>query len=73
MLGKSNMKKLKESKWTFLSVVAGGLGGYFYWSEIGCLTGTCPLQSHWQIMVPYGMFIGYILPDFIQKLSRFWT
>ena len=54
-------------------MVAGGLGGYFYWSEIGCLTGTCPLQSHWQIMVPYGMLIGYILPDFIQKLSRFWT
>lgn len=65
------MKKLLENKWTILSVFLGGIGGFVYWAEIGCLTGTCPLQSHWQIMVPYGMLIGYILPDFWQKISRF--
>jgi hypothetical protein len=55
------MKKLSESQWGIIGVLIGGLGGYLYWKEIGCLTGTCPLKSQWQTMIPYGMVMGYLV------------
>ncbi len=60
------MKKLKANKWLVGGTLVGGLMGYFYWSEIGCLTGKCPLKSQWQTMVPYGMFMGYVVTSFIE-------
>lgn len=67
---KYSMKKLSSYKWTLLGIALGGLGGFLYWKEIGCLTGTCPLQSHWQTMVPYGMLFGYLGADFIQQFTQ---
>lgn len=65
------MKKLSEFQWGIIGVLIGGLGGYLYWKEIGCLTGTCPLKSQWQTMVPYGMVMGYLVTSvfygFFQK------
>lgn len=65
------MKKLSEFQWGIIGVLLGGLGGYLYWKEIGCLTGTCPLKSQWQTMVPYGMVMGYLVTSvfygFFQK------
>ncbi|MFT7309433.1 MAG: hypothetical protein ACI964_002020 [Spirosomataceae bacterium] len=65
------MKKLSEFQWGIIGVILGGLGGYLYWKEIGCLTGTCPLKSQWQTMVPYGMVMGYLVTSvfygFFQK------
>ena len=66
------MKKLVGNKVIMLGIILGGVGGYLYWKEIGCVTGTCPLKSQWQTMVPYGMFMGYVVSDFIQSyLKRF--
>lgn len=61
------MKKLSSNKILILGVFLGGIGGYFYWKEIGCITGNCPLKSKWQTMIPYGMFIGYIISDLIKS------
>jgi len=44
-------------------MVAGALGGYLYWHEIGCLTGHCPIQSHWQTMLAWGGIMGFLLVD----------
>lgn len=60
------MKKLSKYKWQIAGVLIGGFGGYLYWKEIGCLTGTCPLKSQWQTMVPYGMLMGYLVFDYLQ-------
>ena len=60
------MKKLKASKWLVTGTLIGGFIGYVYWSEIGCLTGTCPLKSQWQTMVPYGMLMGYVVTSFVE-------
>jgi hypothetical protein len=66
------MKKLSNYKWQIIGAFAGGLVGYFYWKEIGCSTGTCIIQSNWQSMVPYGIFTGYLIADFIKTgLKRF--
>lgn len=67
-----NMKKLVSNKIIILGILLGGIGGFLYWKEIGCITGTCPLKSQWQTMIPYGMFIGYVVSNFIQSyLNRF--
>ena len=66
------MKKLGSNKIIFFGIILGGIGGYLYWKEIGCVTGTCPLKSQWQTMIPYGIFVGYIISDFIQSnVKRF--
>ncbi len=54
-------------KWQIIGTLLGAVGGYFYWKKVGCITGTCPLQSHWQTMVAYGGFIGYWLSDMLAK------
>jgi len=63
------MKKLSKFYWSIGGLVLGGIGGYLYWKEIGCITGTCPLKSHWQTMVPYGMLVGYVVVDFVKPKS----
>ena len=64
------MKKLGSNKIIFFGIILGGIGGYLYWKEIGCVTGTCPLKSQWQTMIPYGIFVGYIISDFIQSIVK---
>jgi hypothetical protein len=56
--------------WRIIGALIGGIGGYLYWLEIGCLTGTCPLKSHWQTMVPFGIFAGYTAVDIIQSIYK---
>ncbi|MFN8348600.1 MAG: hypothetical protein U0X91_26600 [Spirosomataceae bacterium] len=63
------MKKLSRLKWAWIGVAAGALGGYWYWKEIGCVTGTCPIKSQWQTMVPYGALLGYLGGDLLQSIS----
>ncbi len=64
------MKRLSNYIWPLTGILVGGLGGFIYWNEVGCLTGTCPLKSQWQTMVPYGMMLGYLITSFIKPLPR---
>lgn len=64
------MKKLVGNGIIMLGIILGGVGRYWYWKEIGCVTGTCPLKSQWQTMIPYGMFMGYVVFDFIQSYVK---
>ncbi len=64
------MKKLNENKWIVFGVVLGGIGGYFYWKDVGCASGKCIIQSNWQVMIPYGMLTGYFISDFVQSMAR---
>ena len=45
-----------------VGISIGALAGFAYWYFIGCASGTCPIQSHWQSSTLYGALIGYILP-----------
>ena len=60
------MKKLIENKW----IVLGEIGGYFYWKDVGCASGKCIIQSNWQVMMPYGMLMGYFIFDSVQSIAR---
>lgn len=61
------MKKLSNTKWGWIGAIAGAAVGYWYWKEIGCVTGTCPIKSQWQTMVPYGTIMGYLGADLVQS------
>lgn len=53
---------LVKYKWKLVGLAIGALAGFAYWYFIGCASGTCPIQSHWQSSTLYGALIGYILP-----------
>lgn len=64
------MKKLSNLNWAWIGAGIGAVGGYWYWKEIGCVTGTCPIKSQWQTMVPYGTLLGYLGADLAQSLLK---
>ncbi len=41
--------------------IAGAVGGYIYWLKVGCLSGTCPLQSNWYLTAIWGAVIANLL------------
>lgn len=41
--------------------VVGAIGGYIYWLKIGCLSGSCPLQSNWYLSALWGAIIANLL------------
>lgn len=53
-----------------MGATLGALGGFLYWKYVGCLTGTCPLKSHWQTMVPYGALLGYVGADLLYDARK---
>ncbi len=42
-------------------VVLGALGGFAYYTFIGCTSGTCPITSNPYISTGYGALIGAVL------------
>jgi uncharacterized protein YacL len=51
--------------------VFGAVGGFLYWRYVGCLSGTCPIQSHWYLSALYGAIIGYLISGlFIKKKTK---
>lgn len=58
------MKYLKFLAW--IGTGLGAAGGYLYWKEIGCVTGTCPLKSQWQTMIPIGAYFGFVIADLVK-------
>lgn len=48
---------------SILGLVIGALGGYFYYSEVGCVTGTCAITSNPWMSTLWGAALGYLLFD----------
>lgn len=46
---------------TGVITLAGATGGFFYWQQVGCLTGTCPITSSPVISSLYGGVMGFLL------------
>lgn len=56
--------------WKIGGALLGALGGYLYWHEVGCLTGHCPIQSHWQTMTIWGGAMGFLVADLLQPFIQ---
>ncbi|MGL4781554.1 MAG: DUF6132 family protein [Bacteroidales bacterium] len=46
--------------------IVGAAGGYVYWLKIGCLSGSCPLQSNWYLSALWGAIIANLLYSIIK-------
>jgi len=53
-----------------IGIILGAIGGYIYYIEVGCTTGTCPLTSNPWGSVFYGALIGYLLGDMFRKKKQ---
>lgn len=53
------MKKwFLKNKWIIIGSIAGAIGGYSYYSLVGCSTGTCAITSNPTISVLYFSLLG---------------
>lgn len=56
------MKKfIQNNVWQILGGIFGGIAGYFYWRDIGCATGTCPITSKPLNSIVYFAVLGYFM------------
>jgi len=53
-----------------IGIILGAIGGYIYYVEVGCATGTCPLTSNPYGSIVYGALIGYLLGDMFKKKKK---
>lgn len=54
-----NMKSwVLNNKLLIAGVILGAVGGYLYWQQIGCSSGTCTITSKWHNSTAYGALMG---------------
>lgn len=61
------MNILHKQKLVFIGAAVGAIVGFFYWKEIGCLSGTCAIKSVWYNMTAYGLLLGGLFGSIIQE------
>lgn len=65
------MKKLNKSVLLILmGAIAGGIGGYVYWQQIGCSSGTCMITSKPVNSTIYFAVMGAIFMNMIVPLKK---
>ena len=52
---------LRRNKWIIAGALLGAIGGFLYWQEIGCNSGTCMITSRWPNSTIYGAVMGGLL------------
>lgn len=57
---------MKKYTYPAIFIIAGGIGGYFYWKYFGC-TESCPITSNPYMMMAYGGLVGAVLAPFGKK------
>lgn len=58
---------------TFISALIGAGAGYAYYHYIGCISGTCPIQTNpWLSMIFGGLIAVLILPEGYNWLRKTW-
>lgn len=50
--------------------LVGSVGGYLYYTFIGCNSGTCPITSNPYISILYGTLIGYLIADMFKPKKK---
>jgi hypothetical protein len=58
---------IKKHKITLVGVLFGAVAGFFYWQQIGCLSGTCAITSSPINSTLYGAVMGGLLLNMFKK------
>jgi hypothetical protein len=56
-----------HNKWLIAGIILGAAGGYLYWQQIGCSSGTCAITSKWHNSTAYGALMGGLLFSLFKK------
>lgn len=64
------ISKITKNKITFLGVLFGAIGGYLYYTYVGCLSGTCAITSSPIMSTIYGGVMGGLLFNMFEKEPR---
>lgn len=69
-------KSLTMKKWFktnilyLLGALAGAAAGYFYWQQVGCISGTCAITSMPLNSTIYGAVMGSLLLGLFKKGTK---
>ena len=56
-----------NNKLLIVGIILGAIGGYLYWQQIGCSSGTCAITSKWHNSTAYGALMGGLLFSMFKK------
>lgn len=56
-----------NNKLMIAGIIIGAIGGYLYWQQIGCSSGTCMITSKWHNSTAYGALMGGLLFSIFKK------
>jgi len=52
---------------TLSGIVIGAIGGYIYYLQVGCVSGTCAITSNPWMSIAWGGAFGYLVFDMFDK------
>ncbi|HRG57607.1 MAG TPA: hypothetical protein PK323_01545 [Bacteroidia bacterium] len=61
------ISKITKNKITFLGVLFGAIGGYLYYTHVGCLSGTCAITASPIMSTIYGAVMGGLIFNMFEK------
>jgi len=53
-----------------IGAVLGALGGWAYWWQVGCTSGTCAITSHPLTSTLYGILLGGLVGSSLSDLRK---
>jgi hypothetical protein len=62
----------KISLLSVIGLAVGALGGYIYYAQVGCVSGTCAITSNPWLSTAWGAAFGYLVFDMFntRKVSK---
>jgi uncharacterized protein YcfJ len=64
------MEFIKKHKLTIAGLALGALGGFLYWHQIGCHSGTCAITSSPVNSTLYGTVMGFLVANMFKKEEK---
>jgi hypothetical protein len=61
---------LMNNKLAGVGILIGAVGGFMYWQQIGCNSGTCMITSTWHNSTAYGAVMGGLFFSLFQTEKK---
>ena len=63
-------KKIKFNILPVIGAVVGAIGGYIYYIQVGCNSGTCAITSNPYLSMLWGAAVGYLVFDLFKRRKK---
>lgn len=64
------MKKLLRNIFnlpSLIGMIVGAIGGYVYYTQVGCKSGSCPITSNPWASLAWGLILGWLVGSMFYK------